>query len=49
MLERWRLGAEPAVRSLLINSDDGGPAADLYRRLGFTDDVYWHRRYARPT
>jgi len=48
MLERWSLGAEP-VRSLLINGDDGGPAADLYRRLGFTDEVYWHRRYARPS
>ena len=35
------------VRSYLLNCDDGGPAHVLYRRLGFTDEVYWHRRYRR--
>jgi hypothetical protein len=38
---------EPAttVRSRLINCDDGGRPADLYRRLGFTDEVWWYRRF----
>lgn len=45
MLRHWVHGAEGAnVRSLLINCDDGGPAAALYHRVGFTDEVYWHRR-----
>ena len=37
-----------APRSLLINCDDGGSPAMLYQRIGFTDEVYWHRRYQRP-
>jgi hypothetical protein len=48
MLAHWTLQAVAPgqdVRSLLINCDDGGPAAALYERLGFTDEVYWHRRY----
>ncbi len=47
MLARWTREAEGLVRSLLINCADGGPAAALYRRLGFADEVYWHRRYGR--
>jgi len=39
---------EQPVRSHLINCDDGGPADALYHRLGFTDEVYWHRRFV-PT
>jgi GNAT superfamily N-acetyltransferase len=46
MLARWsREGDDQSVRSRLINCDDGGPADALYRRLGFVDEVYWHRRY----
>jgi GNAT superfamily N-acetyltransferase len=49
MLAHWSRQAKGAdIRSLLINCDDGGQAAALYRRLGFTDEVYWHRRYRRP-
>ncbi|MGH9917917.1 MAG: hypothetical protein ACRD6W_03450, partial [Nitrososphaerales archaeon] len=47
MLTRWSAGGgEDSVRSRLINCDDGGPADALYRRLGFTDEVYWYRRFA---
>lgn len=46
MLQLWteRALAEGA-RSLLINCDEHGRPAGLYRRMGFTDEVYWHRRY----
>jgi GNAT superfamily N-acetyltransferase len=48
MLAQWTKQAEvQAARSLLINCDDAGRAAVLYRRLGFTDEIYWHRRYGR--
>ena len=39
--------AGEAPRSLLINCDDGSSLAMLYRNIGFTDEVYWHRRYQR--
>ncbi len=46
VLARWsQEGDDQSVRSRLINCDDGGPADALYRRLGFVDEVYWHRRY----
>ena len=46
MLACWQRQSEEAdVRSLLINCDDGGRAHALYRRLGFSTEVYWHRRY----
>lgn len=46
MLARWSAdGDQRGVRSHLINCDDGGPADALYHRLGFTDEVYWYRRY----
>ena len=46
MLARWSgAGDGHGTRSYLINCDDGGPAEALYRRLGFTDEVYWYRRY----
>jgi GNAT superfamily N-acetyltransferase len=46
MLARWtKEGDEQHIRSHLINCNDGGPADALYRRLGFTDEVYWYRRY----
>jgi GNAT superfamily N-acetyltransferase len=48
MLARWsEEGDQQSVRSRLIDCDDGGPADALYRRLGFTDEVYWYRRYLR--
>jgi hypothetical protein len=48
MLTRWSQAADgQSNRSHLINCDDRGPAAALYRRLGFTDEVYWYRRYSR--
>ncbi len=49
MLARWAAAAAGG-RSLIINATvDGAPAA-LYRRLGFTDEVYWYSRYelSRP-
>ncbi len=46
LLARWSEEDGTAVRSRLINCDDGGPADALYRRLGFTDEVYWHRRFS---
>lgn len=49
MLARWSEEvAQPPIRSHPINCDDGGPADTLYRRLGFTDEIYWYRRYRRP-
>jgi ribosomal protein S18 acetylase RimI-like enzyme len=46
MLARWAAAAAAAGgRSQLINAADGGAPAALYRRLGFTDEVYWYSRY----
>jgi GNAT superfamily N-acetyltransferase len=46
MLAHWvGEGAAAGCRSLTINADDPGRPAELYRRLGFTDEVYWYRRY----
>jgi GNAT superfamily N-acetyltransferase len=48
MLRRWVDRATSAgARSVLINCAEGGQPAALYRRMGFTDEVYWHRRYDR--
>lgn len=35
-------------RSVVINTDENGWPAAWYRRLGFTDEVYWRRRYRVP-
>ncbi|HET9089140.1 MAG TPA: GNAT family N-acetyltransferase [Acidimicrobiales bacterium] len=35
------------ARSHVINALDGGRPEQLYRRLGFTDEVYWYRRFER--
>jgi len=40
----YRAGA----RSVVINADEDGRPAQLYRRLGFTDEVYWRRQYRLP-
>lgn len=46
VLGRWVAeGRAAGCRSLTINADDPGRPAELYRRLGFTDEVYWHKRY----
>jgi GNAT superfamily N-acetyltransferase len=35
-------------RSVLINCDPAGTPIQLYRRLGFTDEVYWRQHYEPP-
>ncbi len=46
MLARWvDAGLAEGCRSLIINADDGGRPAALYRRLGFVDEIYWYRKY----
>jgi GNAT superfamily N-acetyltransferase len=48
LLWRWSEQATMrGARSVLINCDEHGLPADLYRRMGFVDEVYWHRRYQR--
>ena len=48
MLGHWIERADATdTRSFLINCDEGGAPAALYRRIGFTDEVYWHRRCRR--
>ncbi|HET9017920.1 MAG TPA: GNAT family N-acetyltransferase, partial [Thermomicrobiaceae bacterium] len=34
--------------AVLINADPADTPVDLYRRLGFTDEVYWRRTYVLP-
>lgn len=49
MLARWVSTARAeGCRAMLINASEAGRPAALYRRLGFTDDVYWYQRYALP-
>lgn len=46
MLSRWvDAGMASGCRSMIINATDGGRPAELYRRLGFTDEVYWYQKY----
>src|SRR5579863_5641158 len=46
MLSSWvRAGLAAGCRSLMINADDPGMPADLYRKIGFVDEVYWYQRY----
>lgn len=33
------------ARSTIINADAAGTSINLYRRLGFTDEVYWRAKY----
>ncbi len=40
-------GRRHGCRSLMINAEEGGRPEALYRRLGFTDEIYWCRRYER--
>ncbi len=46
MLAHWvDAGMAGGCRSLIINATDGGAPAALYRRIGFTDEIYWYRKY----
>lgn len=35
-------------RAVIINADPSDTPIQLYRRLGFTDEIYWHRVYSLP-
>lgn len=46
LLAHWvKAGTANGCRSLLINATDGGRPAELYRRLGFVDEIYWYQTY----
>ena len=46
VLQRWVTdGQSTERRSYLINADDPGMPQNLYRRMGFVDEVYWYQRY----
>jgi GNAT superfamily N-acetyltransferase len=46
MLARWAdAGTADGCRSLMINATEGGRPAGLYRRMGFTDEIYWYQTY----
>lgn len=36
---------DQGCRSVVINTDPSDTPINWYRRLGFTDEVYWHRNY----
>lgn len=40
-------GRAQGCRSLMINAHEGELPSHLYRRIGFTDEVYWYRSYSR--
>lgn len=44
MLTHWAQSAG-GCRSLIINATDGGRPAQLYRRLGFVDEIHWYQAY----
>jgi len=46
LLKEVLMGAhERGCRSTIISAAENGLPADLYRSLGFTDEVYWRREY----
>ena len=46
MLGHWvDAGRADGCRSMIINAEEHGQPAALYRRLGFVDEVYWYRKY----
>ena len=46
MLTRWvEAGTASDCRSLIINATEGGRPAELYRSMGFVDEIYWYQRY----
>ena len=38
-------GYARGCRSVLINTDEKDTPTELYRRLGFTDEIYWTQEY----
>lgn len=48
LARRAAAGAAAGARSLMINAHEGGRPAELYRRLGFRDEVYWYQAYSWP-
>jgi ribosomal protein S18 acetylase RimI-like enzyme len=50
MLAHWvDAGVADGCRSLIINATDGGAPAALYQSIGFTDEIYWYRKYELAT
>jgi GNAT superfamily N-acetyltransferase len=50
MLARWvEEGVKRNCRSLIINADDPGKPQELYRKMGFVDEIYWYQRYEFDT
>jgi ribosomal protein S18 acetylase RimI-like enzyme len=46
MLAHWvDAGRADGCRSMIINAEEAGRPAALYRRLGFVDEIYWYRKY----
>lgn len=46
MLAHWVAEGEAAgCRSLIINGTEGGRPAELYKSIGFVDEVYWYKLY----
>jgi ribosomal protein S18 acetylase RimI-like enzyme len=46
MLAHWvNAGTAGGCRSLIINATEGGAPAALYRKIGFTDEIYWYQKY----
>ena len=46
MLTHWvDAGRADGCRSMIINAEEHGRPAALYRRLGFVDEIYWYRKY----
>jgi len=42
---QWALASLPGVRELVIIADAGGPAARIYRRVGFRDQEWQAQLY----
>lgn len=47
LLEVLKGARERGCRATVINADEAGRPAGLYRAAGFTDEVYWRRKYGR--
>ena len=44
ILSHWAEGGGNC-RSLIINADDPGRPQELYRSIGFVDEIYWYQKY----
>jgi hypothetical protein len=50
LLTHWvNEGMATESRSLMINADDAGEPAKLYRHMGFVDEIYWYQEYELPS